>query len=61
MSRLYSEALAMQSSILYIIYATSSHEQTDDIIAFAKFEEGGLVENRHNAAAYKSKLDSIDD
>ena len=40
----YSEALAMQPSVSYIPYATSSHEQNGNIITFAKFEEGNLEE-----------------
>ena len=39
MSRPYSEALDMQPEILYIPYGTSYHEQTSNIITFAKFEE----------------------
>ena len=37
----YSEALAMQPAVSYILYATSSHEQTGNVITFAQFEEGG--------------------
>ena len=44
----YSEALATQSAVLYIPYATSSHEQTCNIIHFAHFEKGGLFENECN-------------
>ena len=57
----YSEALAMQASVSYIPYATSSHEQTGNIITFEKFEDGGLVENGRNAAEYISDSASIDD
>ena len=45
MSCLYSEAIIMRPAVLYIPYATSSHEQTGDILNFSKLEEGGLVEN----------------
>ena len=45
MSRLYLEAFDIWSAVSYICYATSSHEQTGDIITFAQFEEGNLVEN----------------
>ena len=48
-SHLYIESLAVQPSVLYIPYATPSHEQTGNIITFANFEEGNLVENEHNA------------
>ena len=34
-SRPYSEALTIQLSVSYILYATSYHEQTGDIITFA--------------------------
>ena len=39
----------MRPAVSYITYATSSHEQTSDIIAFAQFKEGILVENERNA------------
>ena len=48
-SRLYSEELTMRPEVSYILYATSSHEKTGNIITFAQFEEGNLVENEHNA------------
>ena len=48
MSNPYSEALTIWTVVLYIPYATSSHEQTDEIITFAHFEEGNLVENKRN-------------
>ena len=49
----YSEALAMQPSVLYIPYDTLSHEQTGYIITFAQIEEGGLVENECNVVEYE--------
>ena len=48
MERPYSYALAMQLVVSYIPYATSYHERTGNIIIFAQFEEGNLVENKHN-------------
>ena len=60
-SRPYSEALAMQLSVLYITYTTSSHEQTGDIITFAKFEEGNLLENKINTEEDESISNSIDE
>ena len=45
MSHSYSEALTMWSAVSYILYDTSYNEQTGDIVNFAQFEEGGLVEN----------------
>ena len=53
MSRPYLEALAMWPEVSYILYATSYHEQTGDIITFAQFEEGNLVENERNAEEEK--------
>ena len=38
----------MQPELLYISYTTSFHEQTGDIITFAQFEEGILLENERN-------------
>ena len=38
--RPYSEAMAIPLSVSYIPCATSSKEQTGDIITFAQFEEG---------------------
>ena len=46
----YSEAMAMRPAVTYTPYATSSKEQTGDVITLAKFEEGGiLTETRNNA------------
>ena len=42
----YSEALAMKPSVSYIPYDTSFHENSGNIIAFARFEEGDLSENK---------------
>ena len=44
----YSEALAMQPSVSYIMYATSYHEQTGDIITILQFEEGNFVGNKRS-------------
>ena len=35
--------MAMRSAVTYTLYATSSKEQTGDVITFAQFEEGGLL------------------
>ena len=40
-SRPYAEAMAMRPTVTYTLYATSSNEQTGDVITFAQFEEGG--------------------
>ena len=42
-SRPYAEAMVMRSTVMYTPYATSSKEQTGDVIMFAQFEEGGLL------------------
>ena len=41
----YSEAIAMQPEVSYIMYIPSSHEQTGDIITFPHFEDVCLLEN----------------
>ena len=45
-SRPYSEALDMRPVVSYISYATSSREQTVNIIIFAHFEEANLKGKR---------------
>ena len=42
-SQQYTEAMAMLPDESYIHYATSSREQTGDIITSKKFEEGNLL------------------
>ena len=39
-SRPYAEVMAMRPTVTYTPYATSSKEQTGDVITFAQFEEG---------------------
>ena len=51
----------MRPSLSYILYTTSDHEQTGNIITFEQFEEGNLVENERNAEKYESHLFSIND
>ena len=41
-SRPYSEAMVMRPAVTYTPYATSSKEQTGDVITFAQFEEGSI-------------------
>ena len=41
-SRPYSEAMPIRPSVTYTPYATSSKEQTDNVITFAQFEEGNI-------------------
>ena len=42
MSRPYLEEMAMRPAVTYTPYATSSKEQTGDVITFAQFEQGNL-------------------
>ena len=42
-SRPYAEAMAMRLTVTYTPYATSSKEQTGNVITFAQFEEGNLL------------------
>ena len=51
----------MWLEVSYILYNTSYHEQTGDIITFEKFEEGNLVENEYNAEEDKSISASIEE
>ena len=44
-SRPYAEAMEMRPAVTY---ATSSKEQTGDVITFAKFEEGDLISETRN-------------
>ena len=48
-SQPYAEAMAMRPTVMYTPYATSSKEQTGDVITFAQFEEGDwIIETRNN-------------
>ena len=48
-SRPYAEAMAMCLTVTYTPYATSSKEQTSNVITFVQFEEGDLLtETRNN-------------
>ena len=51
----------MRPSVLYILYATSYHEQTGGIINFAQFEEKYLVGKKRNTENDESILASIDE
>ena len=51
----------MRPSVLYIPYATYSHEKTGGIITFALFEEGGLLENKRNFEEDEPILASINE
>ena len=41
-SRPYSEAMVVLPAVTYTPYATSSKEQTGDVITFTQFEEGNI-------------------
>ena len=43
----------MQPAVLYILYNISYNKQTGNIITFAHFEKGNLVENEQNAEEEK--------
>ena len=53
----YSEALAMRPSVTYTPCATSSREQTGDIIMFTHFEEGNILTKIRNDAERGDKSD----
>ena len=49
-SQPYSEAMAIHPAVMYTPCATSSREQTSNIITFTQFEEGNILnETRNNA------------
>ena len=58
LSRLYAEAMAMRPAVTYTPYATSSKEQTGDVITFAQFEEGNLLSETHNDIESSDESDS---
>ena len=47
-SQPYLEAVSMRPIVTYNLYATSSKEQTGNVIMFAQFEEGGLLTETRN-------------
>ena len=56
-SRPYAEAVAMRPTVTYTPYATSSKEQTGDVITFAQFEEGNILTETRNDAESGDKYD----
>ena len=60
-SRPYSEATAMRLAVTYNLYATSSREQTGNVIQFTQFEEGNISTETCNDAESgdKSNNESI--
>ena len=57
MSQPYSEATGMHLAVTYTPHATSSREQTGDIITFAQFEEGVLLSETRDGAEISDKSD----
>ena len=57
-SRPYAEAMAMRPTVTYTPYATSSKEQTGDVITFAQFEEGNLISETRNDTESGDESDS---
>ena len=50
--------MAMRPTVTYTPYATSSKEQTDDVITFAQFEEGNLLTETRNDKESGDESDS---
>ena len=57
-SRPYAEAMAMRPTVTYTPYATSSKEQTGDVIMFAQVEEGNLLTETRNDTESGDESDS---
>ena len=57
-SRPYAEAMVMRLAVTYTSYATSSKEQTGDVITFAHFEEGNLLSETRNDTESGDESDS---
>ena len=58
MSRRYAEAMVMRPTVTYTPYATSSKEQTDDVITFTQFDEGNLLTETRNDTESGDKSNS---
>ena len=57
-SRPYSEVMVMRPAVTFTPYATSSGEQTGDVIKFAQFEEGNILTKTHNDAESSDESDN---
>ena len=57
-SRPYAEVMAMRPTVTYTLYATSSKEQTGNVITFAQFEEGDLISETRNDTESADESDS---
>ena len=58
MSQPYAEAMTMRPAVTYTPYATSSKEQTGDVITFTQFEEGNLLSETRNDTESGDEYDS---
>ena len=50
--------MAMRPAVTDTPYATSSKEQTGDVITFAQFEEGNILTETRNDAENRDKSDN---
>ena len=57
-SRPYSEAMAMRPEVTFTPYATSSKEQTVDVITFAQFDEGNILTETLNDSESDDESDN---
>ena len=57
MSQPYAEAMDVRLAVSYIPCATSSREQTGDIITFTPFKEGNLLSETRDDAESGDKSD----
>ena len=57
-SQPYAEAMTMRPTVTYTPYATSSKEQTGDVITFAQFEEENLLTETRNDTESSDESDS---
>ena len=57
-SRPYLEVMAMRLAVTYTLYATSSKEQTGNVITFAQFEAVNLLTETFNDAESCDESDS---
>ena len=57
-SQPYSEAMAMRPAVTYTPYATTSKEQTGNVITFTKFEEGNILTETLNDAESGDESDN---
>ena len=50
--------MEMRPAVTYTPYATSSKEQTDDIITFVQFKEGNILTETPNVAGSSDESDN---